>query len=201
MSKKQRAKVKRDAKTKGAAVGAIYDGENLLLTEPLRLPRYARVRIKIERKRNRKNGRKEISATLEPQPESAEMAGAEIWRADDSIPHLKMSEQEIEDVVRRMAREHFEIEEFLDRIIWLKAGGDEEEIYLIEVNRDTIPSGSVMPFFIRESKKFSLPARLADVTPDEWEKIRAGKISLPRGWSLKNAVEFEREQCLEQELN
>jgi len=201
MSKKQRAKVKRDAKTKGAEVGAIYDGENLLLTEPLRLPRYARVRIKIERKRNRKNGRKEISATLEPQPESAEMIGAEIWHTDDSIPQRNRSEQEIEDIVRRMAHEHFEIEEFLDRIIWLKSGGDEEEIHLIEVNRDTIPSGSVMPFYIRESNKFPLAARLADVTPDEWEKIQAGEIPLPRGWSLKNTVEFEREQCLEQGFN
>lgn len=110
----------------------------------------------------------------------------------------KRTVKAVAGIVQRMARMHFETEDCIDRIIWFKGNGSEDEIHLIEVNRDTIPTGSVMTFYFRESKKFPLPALLADVTPKEWEKIRAGKISLPPGWSLKNAVEFEREENLAQ---
>jgi hypothetical protein len=53
-----------------------------------------------------------------------------------------------------------------------------------------------MAFYFPESEKFLLPVRLADVTPEEWDKICAGKIPLPQGWSLKNAIEYEREETL-----
>ncbi len=120
-------------------------------------------------------------------------------RMKDLTSRKKRSIQEIKDIVQRMVREHFETEDSIDRVIWFKNHNDTGEIRLLEVNREAIPSGAVMTFYVGKSKKFPLPALLADVTPEEWKKIRAGKISLPSGWSLKNAVEFVREEILAQE--
>ena len=110
----------------------------------------------------------------------------------------KRPAQQINDIVRRMVRSHFETEDVIDRVVWFKSRNGVEEIHLLEVNREAIPSGAVMTFYIGKSKKFPLPTLLADVTPTEWKKIRAGKIPLPEGWSLKNAVEFAREEILAQ---
>lgn len=106
--------------------------------------------------------------------------------------------QPIQDIVQRMVRSHFETEDVIDLVVWFKNPNGAEEIHLLEVNREAIPSGAVMTFYVGKSKKFPLPTLLADVTPTEWRKIRAGKIPLPEGWSLNNAVEFAREKILTQ---
>jgi len=186
MRTKQKIQKKRGVKTKSQTLDGVYDGKNLLLIEALSLPPNTAVRIKIEGKRNGKNGRREDPVAFQSQSEPAE----------DFIPKKARSIQEIEDIVRRMVLDHFETEEFIERIIWFKSINGEEEIHLLEVNRDTPPSGAVMMLYFGATEKFPLPARVADVTPEEWEKVRVSEIPLPKGWSLKNAVEFEREKCL-----
>jgi len=117
-------------------------------------------------------------------------------RIKNSTTRKKKPPQQINDIVRRMVRSHFEIEDVIDRVVWFKSPNGAEEIHLLEVNREAIPSGAVMTFYVGKSKKFPLPTLLADVTPAEWRKIRAGKIPLPEGWSLNNTVEFAREKIL-----
>lgn len=107
-----------------------------------------------------------------------------------------MSAQEIEKMVRRMALEHFEIEEGIERVIWLKNSG-EKEIHLIEVNRNTFPEGKILTFYLGATEEYPLPVRLADITPEEWEKVKSGLIGLPKGWSLDNIEIFEREENLQ----
>jgi hypothetical protein len=174
---KHKAQKNRGSKAKVKTIGAIYDGEKFVLDEPLDLPPNTRIRVRIDRKWRRTN----VSTAHQPQRELGETAGAETPHTEDLTPRKAFSAQEIEAIARRMVRDHFETEEFLDRIIWFKSAGNEEEIHLIEVNRDADPSGTVMTLYFGETKKFPLPALVADVTPEEWEQIRIGKIPLPQG--------------------
>ncbi|MDZ7362837.1 MAG: hypothetical protein ONB46_19240 [candidate division KSB1 bacterium] len=167
-----------------------------MLNEALSFPPDTLVRIKIEGIQHEENGRNRRRIALQPQSKPAKMANIATLQKDDFIPKKALSMQEIEDIVRRMVRDHFETEEFVERIIWFKSIDGEAEIHLLEVNRDTPPSGAVMMLYFGATEKIPLPARVADVTPEEWEKISRGEIPLPKGWSLKDAVEFEREQCL-----
>lgn len=196
MRTKQKVQKKRGAKNKTKTLVGIYDGKNLLLEEALSLPPNTLVRIKIEGIQSEENGRNQRRIALQPQSQPAEMANTATLQEEDFIPKKALSIQEIEDIVQRMVRDHFETEEFVERIIWFKSIDGEEEIHLLEVNRDTPPSGAVMLLYFGATEKFPLSARVADVTPDEWEKISRGEISLPSGWSLKNTVEFKREKCL-----
>ena len=97
----------------------------------------------------------------------------------------------IEVVVRDLARSHFEIEEGVEQIIWVRDGGG-GEIRLIEVNRNTFPTDSVEMFYFAPSDEVPFPIRIADVTPQEWERIRIGRIPLPSGWHLDDVEIFER---------
>jgi hypothetical protein len=190
MVKKQMTTKKRAASTKAKTFAGIYDGKNFLFEKSLILPPLTRVRLKLDQPHNGKNGSIQLGAVVQPQIESDKRAAL--------APLTTMSEREIEKAVRRMARTYFEKEKSIDRIIWFKNTRGEERIHLIAVNRDTFPAGSVMAFYFRENERFPLPRRLADVTPEEWAKIRAGKIPLPQGWSMQNAVEFDRETMLAQ---
>jgi len=107
-----------------------------------------------------------------------------------------MSTQPMEEIVRRMAREHFDLEEGIERVIWVKNDGA-REIHLIEVNRNTFPEGKVLTFYLGATEEYPLPVRLADITPEEWDKIQSGLIPLPKGWSLNNIEIFERDKNLQ----
>jgi hypothetical protein len=107
-----------------------------------------------------------------------------------------MSTQSIEEIVQRLARWHFEIEEGIERIIWFK-NGEDKAIHLLEVNRDTFPEDKVLVFYHRPTTEYPIPVRLADVTPDEWEKVKKGLIPLPDGWSLDDIKIFERKDVLQ----
>lgn len=98
---------------------------------------------------------------------------------------------QIEDVVRRLVRSHFETEESIDQIIWVK-DGEEREIRLIEINHDTLPTGSIETFYFAPSKDVPFPVRIADVTPKEWERVQSGDIPLPPGWTLRQIHVFRR---------
>lgn len=106
-----------------------------------------------------------------------------------------MSTQPTEEIVRRLARWHFEIEEGIERIIWFK-NGEKNEIHLLEVNRDTFPADEIWVSAHGPTTEYPVPIRLADITPVEWEKVKKGLIALPNGWSLDNAEIFERKDIV-----
>jgi hypothetical protein len=103
----------------------------------------------------------------------------------------KLTDAQVADLVRQLVRNHFDLEEGIERIIWVK-NGETQDIRLIEVNRDTIPAGDFYAFYFAPSQDFPLPIRIGDATPDEWEKIQRGEIDLPPGWSLQQIEVFER---------
>jgi hypothetical protein len=107
-----------------------------------------------------------------------------------------MSTQKIKEIVRRMAQEHFEIEEGVERVVWFK-NGEQNEIHLIEVNRNTIPEGMILTFYHGPTPEYPLPAIVGDITPEEWNKVKYGLIPLPDGWSLDDIEIFERQDVLQ----
>lgn len=106
-----------------------------------------------------------------------------------------MPAQNINEIVKRMAQEHFDIEEGVERVVWFKNGAP-NEIHLIEVNRNTIPEGMILTFYHGPTAEYPLPVIVGDITPEEWEKVKQGMISLPEGWSLNNIEIIERENVL-----
>lgn len=101
---------------------------------------------------------------------------------------------DFEKLVASIVQEHFEIEDELEQIIWLKKG-PAGEIRLLEVNRNTAATGMVEVFGFVPSAEIPYPLRIAEITPEEWEYVKNGKISLPEVWSLEGATIFTRERA------
>lgn len=51
----------------------------------------------------------------------------------------------------------------------------------------------VQSFYFPASDEIPYPLILAQVTPEEWQKILQGKIELPEGWNLQKQHIFVRE--------
>lgn len=100
---------------------------------------------------------------------------------------------QVEGIVRQLVRSHFEIEEDIEQIVWVR-DREEKEIRLIGINRNTLPTGSVEAFYFAPSQDVPLPVRIADVTPQEWEQVQSGNIPLPPGWTLRQIQVFRREE-------
>jgi hypothetical protein len=104
---------------------------------------------------------------------------------------IMSNEQQVEEVVCRLVQSHFEIEESIDEIVWLR-DGENKEIRLIEINRNTLPMGSVLAFYFAPSEDVPFPVRIADVTLQEWKRVQSGDIPLPPGWTLRKTQIFHR---------
>jgi len=100
----------------------------------------------------------------------------------------------IEGVVEKIAREHFELDESLEKIIWFNPD-DTEEINLLEINPITPATGDVMSFYFPPSSKVPYDLHLAEVTPEEWQKVLQNEIPLPEGWDLKSYQVLSREMA------
>jgi hypothetical protein len=91
------------------------------------------------------------------------------------------------EAARARAMSHFEIEPELVAIYRLEAPDETERdpIKLLEVNRDTIPTG-IMPLGFPPAPAQGVPYAiyLIEITPDEMDKIRAGDLPLPHGWRI-----------------
>lgn len=95
----------------------------------------------------------------------------------------------LEEAVNFLAQNNFEVEDGLERIVWLRQSAG-EEIRLIEVNRNGFPIGRVEAFYFAPSAEVPFETYLADITPKEWQKILSGEIPLPKNWSLEGSMEF-----------
>jgi hypothetical protein len=92
------------------------------------------------------------------------------------------------EAARKLAEAHFALEKGLKRIFRLE-GREEaapaEPIKLLEVNLLTVPSG-VMPLHFGPAPAGGIPfsSIIVEVTPEEFERIKAKQLSLPYGWVL-----------------
>jgi hypothetical protein len=108
---------------------------------------------------------------------------------------MSQNHQDIESVVERIVHEHFELDENLEQVIWISSRSA-SEICLLEINPDTFATGMVQSFYFPPSDDVPYPLILAEVTPEEWEKILLNEIELPEGWSLENHKAFSREAII-----
>ena len=106
-------------------------------------------------------------------------------------------DQSKDDVARNLIHCHFRIEPDLSLIYRVRSEREDdpdEPIKLIEVNDYTLATGMVDAFRFARTKEFPFPTVIAEITPGEHQQLRAGKLPLPRGWSLDGADVYERPQ-------
>ncbi len=102
-----------------------------------------------------------------------------------------------ERIVHQLAHDHFEAEPTLERVIWLRGEEPDGEIHLLHVDSSAIPADATGPAIFRFTPTADVPyaLRLAQVTPDEWEAIKAGSLALPNGWTAAERREFDRPEA------
>ncbi len=98
----------------------------------------------------------------------------------------------IESVVEKLIQEHFDLDESLEKVIWFKPKSM-PEIHLLEINSATPATGDVLSFYFPPSQEVPYPLFLAEVTPEEWQKVLQSEIPLPGGWNLESQKVFSRE--------
>jgi hypothetical protein len=112
----------------------------------------------------------------------------ELCRRVESVKRLKKAES-----AKELAKRHYQTEPGLTHVFRFSGAptvevGAAEPIKLLEVNRDTMPSG-VMPlsFGPAPASGVLFPSVIIEVTPEEFAKIQSNEMKLPQGW------EFEEE--------
>jgi hypothetical protein len=96
-----------------------------------------------------------------------------------------------DEVARELAAWHFRVEPDLKAVFVLRSEAH-EPIRLLEVNAATVTTGSVEPFAFAPTKETPFATVVAEITPEEFERVRRDEIKLPSGWSLTNALELNR---------
>ena len=105
-----------------------------------------------------------------------------------------------------LARDQFDLEPGITTIIRLMPPDEQEEeatnepLKLLVVNSNTVPVGLHpigFPAYIdKESGAWYPKVIIIEVTPDEFEKIRADPSMIPRGWKMgKEYVRPMQETC------
>ena len=89
---------------------------------------------------------------------------------------------------KRLAEKHYEVEDGLMQIFRLTGKAEAsrtEPIKLLEVNENTVSSG-VMPlhFGAAPASGIAFPSIIVEVTPDEFTKIKAHELKLPKDWEI-----------------
>jgi hypothetical protein len=94
-----------------------------------------------------------------------------------------------DEAARRLAQIHCEYEPGISQVFRITAAEEHESrasepIKLLEVNRDTVPSGIVPLQFDPHPASGNFPSVVVEVTPEEFQQIELGSLRLPEGWVL-----------------
>ena len=94
-------------------------------------------------------------------------------------------------VATELAHRHFDLDQGVEQIFLLRKAGAEssaqEPIKLLEINRST-PECGIMPVYFGPSTGVPYPLIVVDVTPREFDRLKAGKLTLPRGWKIGRQI-------------
>jgi len=100
------------------------------------------------------------------------------------------------EAVSELVGWHYKSEPALQTVLWIRSAKDEdpnEPIRLLEVNAETIATGSVEPFAFAPTSEVPYGTLVALITPAEYEELKTNPKNLPEGWSLEGAEELSRE--------
>jgi hypothetical protein len=96
------------------------------------------------------------------------------------------------------ATQHLDTDPGIVAVHHLPRNADEREIRLVEVNNLIADQndGALEPidFGVDIGTESAHRLFVLDVTPDQWDRIVAGKLALPAGWSIDGSKSFERNQ-------
>lgn len=91
-----------------------------------------------------------------------------------------------DEIARELAEAHRKFEPWIVRIRRIKMAAKEdrlEPIKLLEVNPNTPPAG-IVPVAFGTVNGVPYPSVVVEVTPDEYDRLAEGELSLPAGWVL-----------------
>ncbi len=91
-----------------------------------------------------------------------------------------------------LIHEHFELDPSLEKVIWINAD-KAADIRLLEITPDTFPAGEVLSYYFPPDDELPYATILAQITPEEWQKVLRKEISLPESWTLENYKTYSRE--------
>lgn len=90
--------------------------------------------------------------------------------------------------IQEKVDEWFSTEDQLQVVYHLEGPGN--TVRLIQVTEATPASPNYVACFgFAPTDDFEFPLALSQVTPGEWEDIKAGKLFLPQGWEVDSARE------------
>lgn len=95
------------------------------------------------------------------------------------------------DVAHELAAWHFRIEPDL-RAVFVLRSREDEPIRLLEVNAATVATGSVEAFAFAPTKQTPYATVVAEITPDQMDRVERNELALPTGWSLEDAEHIVR---------
>ena len=99
-----------------------------------------------------------------------------------------VTDEKKEKMVSMLVSEHFSGEASLQLIVWLRGNEPQDEIRLLHIDECTIPSpDEVQSFRFAPTPDVPYAVRLAQVTPDEWDRICSKNLNLPCGWILDSS--------------
>lgn len=94
------------------------------------------------------------------------------------------------------AREHRDVDPGIVSIFYLPTNADDREIRLVEVNNligdRTDEILEPIDFGLDRATDNQHRLSILDVTPEQWEKVTAHKLSLPSNWSLDGAIDLSK---------
>ena len=97
----------------------------------------------------------------------------------------------LEDVARDLAAAHRKQDSQTSTIKFFP-GAQKDEVCLLEISAAAPTTGEIMPFRFGAdvANGVEYPSVVILVSPDEWQAVQAGKLSLPQGWNLSTAKDL-----------
>ncbi|MEX2288290.1 MAG: hypothetical protein WD648_14440 [Planctomycetaceae bacterium] len=101
-----------------------------------------------------------------------------------------------DSVARWYAKQHLKTDPGVSSVYFLPKNAGEREIRFIEIN-DLLADRNdhalePIDFGIDMGTENAHNLFVLDVTPTQWERIRAGNLQLPDDWSLEEAIPFRQ---------
>lgn len=97
-------------------------------------------------------------------------------------------------MARWYAEQHLKTDPGITEVYYLADASGEREIRFVEVNHlmgdRTDDILEPIDFGVDLGSDNAHQLLVLDVTPRQWQRMRAEALKLPQGWSLKNAVRF-----------
>ncbi len=102
-----------------------------------------------------------------------------------------------DSMARWYATEHLKTDPGIVSVYFLPGNAGEREIRFVEVNNligerndDVLEP---IDFGVDTGTDSAHKLFVLDVTPEQWQRMKAQELSLPDNWSLENAVHYENE--------